>query len=256
VATRSYRQRDLESLYGLAGGRCSFPECRQQLVHWGDSPDSPVILGQIGHIVAHSDNGPRADPAMPMEERRRYNNLILVCPTHHGLVDKLDSIYTVAELRSYKATHERWVEECLTSAMDNVAPSELDVVCKAIDGSNRLRSTSLTAVPPEDKMRHNDLGPAADRYLKIGLMQSEAVADYLEKMASQLDAQFPARLRASFVEEYERLRVKGLNGDSLFLALANFAGGLPAPSFERFAAGLAVLSHLFQLCEVFEGLPS
>jgi hypothetical protein len=46
------------------------------------------VLGQEAHIVSEEDGGPRGDAAMPMDERNAYPNLLLLCPTHHVLVDK------------------------------------------------------------------------------------------------------------------------------------------------------------------------
>lgn len=255
MAGRSYQRKDLESLFGLAAGRCSFPDCRGKLLHWADSPDDPVVLGQVAHIVASSDKGPRAQPSMPEADRNKYENLILLCSSHHKLIDTLDSTYSVDQLKAFKVMHERWVEDTLTQSMDKIVSAELDVVCKAIQTSTVLPSTGLRAVPPEEKMSHNALGESSARYLTIGLMRSDAVAHFLELMASQLDPSFPGRLRSGFVAEYELLWGKGLRGDSLFFALTHFAAGGPGQEFERHAAGLAVLSHLFQVCDVFEEPP-
>ena len=255
MGARSYKQKDLENLFGLAAGRCSFPDCRDKLIHWSGTPDDPVVLGQIGHIVASSDKGPRADPSMPDKDRNLYSNLILLCSKHHKLVDTLDSVYSVVDLKSYKVIHERWVEESLETSMDKIVSAELEVVCKAIQSSTVLKSTGLNSVPPKEKMDHNSLSERSAHRLTIGLMRSEAVAQYLERMASQLDPAFPGQLRAGFVAEYEKLWEKGLRGDALFFALSEFAAGGPAQEFERHAAGLAVFSHLFQVCDVFEAPP-
>jgi len=64
-------------------------------------------IGKIGHIVGHSDKGPRGDPNYPRDKLETYENWILLCPTCHDTVDALDSRYTVADLRRLKAEHER-----------------------------------------------------------------------------------------------------------------------------------------------------
>ena len=48
--------------------------------------------------------------AMTDEERDAYDNLILLCGTHHGAyVDGALGKYSAPELRQWKADHERWV---------------------------------------------------------------------------------------------------------------------------------------------------
>jgi hypothetical protein len=46
------------------------------------------VIGKIAHIVADSDDGPRADRQMSEDARRREPNLILLCGTHHDIVDR------------------------------------------------------------------------------------------------------------------------------------------------------------------------
>jgi len=59
------------------------------------------------HIVAKRKGGPRADPSMPKHELDRYENLILLCPTHHyAVVDAEPQKWTVDKLRAMKAQHE------------------------------------------------------------------------------------------------------------------------------------------------------
>jgi hypothetical protein len=48
---------------------------------------------------------------MPISERNAYPNLVLLCPTHHRVVDKDHGIYfPVAQLHEMKTTHEALVE--------------------------------------------------------------------------------------------------------------------------------------------------
>jgi hypothetical protein len=73
-----------------------------------------VILGDVAHIVAASPAGPRGDPFMAPVDRNRYENLILLCNTHHQLIDDQEATFTPERLRAIKGDHERWVEDRLT----------------------------------------------------------------------------------------------------------------------------------------------
>jgi hypothetical protein len=46
---------------------------------------------------------------MPEPERDRYYNLILLCPTHHTIVDKSETDFTIDALLQMKSSHETWV---------------------------------------------------------------------------------------------------------------------------------------------------
>jgi hypothetical protein len=64
------------------------------------------------HIVARSKGGPRSG-ALSSREVDQYKNLILLCPTHHKLVDDQAKEYTAEALRTLKREHEEWVDETL-----------------------------------------------------------------------------------------------------------------------------------------------
>jgi hypothetical protein len=50
-------------------------------------------------------------------DRNRYENLILLCNTHHQLIDDQEATYTPERLRAVKVDHERWVEDRLAHGM-------------------------------------------------------------------------------------------------------------------------------------------
>lgn len=259
VLARSYLDKDLKLLFGKSGMYCAFPECRQRLLAPGNELDDEAILGHIAHIVAHSDTGPRSNPDMPASERNRYDNLVLLCAHHHGLVDAQHNSYTIDDLRSWKSSLEAWVDERLTEGMREVRFVELEAVCTSLTTGGMLASTGLTAVPPTDKMDYNELTDVSRYRMTIGLMQARQVGEYLEEMATRIESHFPQRLRSGFVTEYQRLSRSGLRGDALFFAMEDFAFEAAVANtagtgerFEMRAAALAVLCHLFEVCDVFE----
>ncbi len=104
------RDVDRKLLWGRSGNQCAFPECRQELtVDLGVDPPlrNTVVLGEEAHIVAREDDGPRGDPGVPLSERNAYDNLILLCPTHHTLIDKEHGrSFPVDVLLAMKRAHE------------------------------------------------------------------------------------------------------------------------------------------------------
>lgn len=80
----------------------------------------PVVVGEEAHIVAEEDDGPRGDPSTPIHERNAYPNLILMCPTHHRLIDKDHGRhYSVDQLQRMKADHEALVERRRVGSSDD-----------------------------------------------------------------------------------------------------------------------------------------
>jgi hypothetical protein len=89
---------DVKLLFGLSAGMCAFPTCRELCIVEATDFDPAVIVGKIAHIRAHSDQGPRSDPHLSIAERNRYDNWILLCGTHHDMVDGQANTYTVQDL--------------------------------------------------------------------------------------------------------------------------------------------------------------
>lgn len=256
---RNYRERDLKLLFGKSGFYCAFPHCTNRLIENETEHDEAAVLAYIAHIVGSSDNGPRADPDMSEPDKNAYYNLVLLCGHHHPLVDKQDHSYSVDELHEWKDRLEGWVEERLTEGMRSVQFAELRAVCDAlVSGSDQLGSTALISVPPADKMRENELTATSAYRMQLGLMQAPQVAQFISEYTTRIDASYPRRLRAGFVAEYDRIYATGVTGDALFLGMQRFAasgaadvGASQDVRFEREAAGLAVLCHLFEICDVF-----
>lgn len=69
----------------------------------------------MAHVCGDKVGANRHDPTQTVTERDDYQNLILLCPTHHTLIDRKENetVYTVAALQEMKATHEARVLERL-----------------------------------------------------------------------------------------------------------------------------------------------
>lgn len=248
--SRKYPLKDIKLLFGFSAGRCAFPNCQREVIEGATNYDDAVVLGYIAHIEAHSNKGPRANPSLTPKERDCCINWVLLCGHHHPLVDKQPNSYTSDDLRGWKQVHEDWVRNTLANRMTEITFVELEVCCQAIlqpPSSNTIR---FTVIPPEEKMRKNDLTDNVLYLITLGLAKFKEVEDFVKQMAL-IDAQYPERLKAGFKREYNKLRDEGYRGDSLFEAMREFASGY-SRDFKRQTAGLAVLVYLFHKCDVFE----
>lgn len=247
---RSYADRDLKLLWGLAAAHCSKPDCRRPVVAQASAKDPEAVLGEIAHIVAFADDGPRGDSSYPAAQRNKYENLILLCPTDHALVDKQDSTYSISDLRDWKKRHEAWVVDRLKEAVPQVGFAELEVVTRALVAAAALPATDFAVLDPTEKMLRNSLTSRVRFELTLGLSKAHEVEDFVVHVG-HFDPDFPERLKSGFVAEYRRLVEVGVGGDSLFSALTSFAASGHG-EFRFQAAGLIVLAYLFEKCEVFE----
>lgn len=64
------------------------------------------ILGEMAHIIAQKPDGPRGVSTLSLSERDSFKNLILLCPTHHTIIDKDSSTWTPDKLLEMKLNHE------------------------------------------------------------------------------------------------------------------------------------------------------
>ncbi len=87
-------------LFLLSGNKCAFLGCEQILLD-----QSGHFVGEICHIEAANEGGERFNPKKTNEQRRHISNLVLMCPTHHGVTDKV-SEFPVSRMQEIKHSHE------------------------------------------------------------------------------------------------------------------------------------------------------
>jgi len=110
---RNYSDRTLKILWGRAAGRCAVPICRMELFAEATEHDPIVTIGDIAHIEAASDAGPRANTAKAKKERDEYDNLILLCLTCHRRLDGQKNSNSVERIKKLRTDHEAWVRNSL-----------------------------------------------------------------------------------------------------------------------------------------------
>ncbi len=107
---------DSKLLWGRAAGLCS--NCKRDLTVILAQRGS-YNIGEMAHIIPRSVDGPRGQNEPGADT---YDNLILLCPTCHTLVDKGPSQYPRDLLLRWKSEHERGIREAGASLkFDDVA---------------------------------------------------------------------------------------------------------------------------------------
>jgi hypothetical protein len=106
TAARQYSQKTIKLLFGSSGNQCAEPSCTNPIIVSSTEDSEAVVVGQICHIYAAADNGPRGKPGLTDEDRNALDNLILLCGHHHPLVDKQWETFTAETLKGWKKAHE------------------------------------------------------------------------------------------------------------------------------------------------------
>jgi hypothetical protein len=103
--SRSIPDRTRLMLAVAAGGRCEFAGCNDVLFEHHLTLRGGVF-GQNAHIIAYSEDGPRASGESGTAEVHDISNLMLLCPKCHKQVDDEPGRFPVDVLRQYKQAHE------------------------------------------------------------------------------------------------------------------------------------------------------
>jgi hypothetical protein len=150
-------------LYLASGNRCAYPGCEQALMG-----SDAVLVGEIAHIEGALPDSARFNAKMSNEQRRGYDNLLLVCGTHHTTIDRDFERWKVTTLRDLKRNHEA----VYTAAVDQLRRQVGDITegvtyTPAVNGLAILDSAGLDQHERAESCR--DINRFADRLSKIPL---------------------------------------------------------------------------------------
>lgn len=244
MSRKSISDKNIKLLWGQSGKKC--PLCKVVIIEEGKT-GNPFPVGEMAHIEGENEGAARYNPKMTADQRADYQNLILLCPTCHTKIDNDIQEYTIDKLKKIKKEHEKWVSESLRAVMPDITFAELEVIVKYLVAVP-ISDSNITVIPPHEKIRRNNLSLEVGNLITTGMIQKKQVEKYLNENP---DYQFSERLRAGFVKKYSELKSDELEGDSLFYALLEFASN-NSSDFKMQSAGLSVLTHFFEICEVFE----
>ena len=97
-------------LWAKAGGRCEYEGCNK-ILYRDLLTQTNGNNAYIAHIVADSPDGPRGNETLSKELETNLNNLMLLCDSHHRLIDKEQvAEHPVERLKEMKIKHEQRIE--------------------------------------------------------------------------------------------------------------------------------------------------
>ncbi|MBB6271901.1 tetratricopeptide (TPR) repeat protein [Pedobacter cryoconitis] len=90
----------LSLLFSLSGNVCAFPGCDHPIFN-----EKNKLIAQVCHIEAALEGGERHNENSSNEDRRKFENLLVLCYAHHIETDDVD-LYTVEKMQELKSNHE------------------------------------------------------------------------------------------------------------------------------------------------------
>ena len=108
------KQEVLRELYIKSGNECAYPGCHNVLVD-----ENGNFVGEVCHIEAAMPGGERFNPNMTNEDRRSFDNLMLMCHHHHVVTDDVER-YNVEKLKEMKRNHEAKYSGIIGQMMNSI----------------------------------------------------------------------------------------------------------------------------------------
>ena len=164
----------------------------------------------MAHICGDKPEANRHDPSQTPAERDDYRNLILLCPTHHMLIDRkeTEAIYTMNALHEMKDAHEAKVLEILERTQ---MPSKAEVAREILDLLEENHQSWAQYGPKSELARtrpHDDAAHAAwmSERLSIIVPNNRKITNILTENKATFDRE-EQRIVVSFlihVRSYEK----------------------------------------------------
>jgi hypothetical protein len=217
-------------LYAKSGNRCAFPGCSETLFD-----NNGNNFSNICHIEGYEKGSKRYNPNPSANERNMYDNLILLCPNHHKLVDSSEQIYTVEVLKTMKAEHEQQIQNQTTnnffnqfsssSMLQNTAISQFynfyldnsEDEMMELELKNKITNALVLLIPVADDCKNLLVGllhhkQNLSKYIQNGLLSFQSNLDkYFNYIKFYLNNNiiFENKYRKGTLSEF----IEGNNGD-------------------------------------------
>ena len=151
---RQYTQTTLKRLFLLSCNQCAAPDCEKSL----EARDERTIIAKICHIEAASSDGPRFNPDMTDDERRDFDNLILLCDECHSIIDNKDNEnkYTVDLLKQWKRDHENKCRNNKLISNPTLLNQAINAIA-SIELEDNMDSNSLNVFKIDEKIEYNSI---------------------------------------------------------------------------------------------------
>jgi|SRR5258708_5769658 hypothetical protein len=162
----SPNQHTILRLFADSAGFCQNPLCQRVL--FMDTGNHRVHIAEMAHVFAANDKGPRAKVELTARERGAYENLILLCPSCHTMIDKAPKDFPDGLLIEWKHSHFKRIAAAF-GAVEY--------------GSRQTARAAIEPALAENRMIFDDYGPENDYRLNP---ESELAIAWQRKVRSRV----------------------------------------------------------------------
>lgn len=206
IADRVKRQ-----LWASSSGVCQNPTCRDDLFRiFADG--AITSIDELAHVIAQRSDGPRGNDQLPYNERDEFENIIVLCPSCHTLIDKAPQHFPPEVLREWKRTHQEVVRRALLTPVFKDRPGLRSEVRPLLERNKGV----FEAYGPHSRSLANPLAEEAKQWRRLVLMEilpnNKKIVALLESNRHLLNADEQATLRA-FIVHAEALEYNHISGD-------------------------------------------
>ena len=122
MSVTSISDKNKYMLWSISGGRCQYRGCNK-ILHTDILTKRNFNQSYIAHIVADSPGGPRGCSTRSVQLADDISNLMLLCDTHHRLIDRDDVAGNPESLLvEMKTEHENRIANACAIAPDKQSP--------------------------------------------------------------------------------------------------------------------------------------
>lgn len=197
MSVTSISQKNKNLLWAISAGRCEYAGCNKVL-HTDILTNQKCNSAYIAHIVADEPNGPRGDFKRSKLLANDICNLMLLCDTHHRMVDEDEITYTEPRLLEMKRQHEERIKR-----ITNIAPNMSSEII--LYGANIGVNNSPLSYQLASEALLYDYYPANDYPIELGLKNSPFTDDtdaYWVAEETNLFTQFNQKIKPRLMQSH------------------------------------------------------
>jgi hypothetical protein len=136
-------------LFSASGGYCQNPECNQPLFLYAGKRN--IHIAEMAHVFAAANTGPRSNDNLTEADRGLFENLILLCPRCHTIIDKAPEIYSDDIVFGWKQQHI----ERIGALFGVVSYDSREKARRAIDGPLSENRLIFEKYGPDNEYRYD-----------------------------------------------------------------------------------------------------
>lgn len=263
--SRQYRQSHVRRLDTLSRNQCYSPTCNKKLI----SEDGKSIISKICHIEAASLNGPRYNAQSTDDERRDFNNLILLCDECHTMIDNSENlhIYTVEVLKEWKKNHESISNQIILENKPSLLNTAINAIVHTLLESETEEEETYDLYKVPQKITYNELKRSKEiiNDYKIYYGKLNSLYDELDKQGSFKKTILLERIKTiyrkvknKYITDFDNEIIEiRQNADNIFDDVEEELNRLAESNSETYVEGIAIaipiiMVDAFIKCKILE----